>query len=126
MAVTYPVLYKGREYRTETPNPFVPYMAKNGFSGYCGKWLVTGDRLFLISLYNSDYPEFDMENGYKNLMKVFPNCPMVFADWYSGRLSIIDEYEVGDNDELFDIIFTIDKGYVISVERKFDCYDLPF
>ena len=123
MSVTYPLWYKGKVYRIPD-NPFEPYMGKNGLSGYCGKWLITDVRLFLIGLYRRYCDEDDIENGYKNLVQIFPDshCPFVLADWYSGRLSVEDEIE----DDTFEIEFTLDEGYVINSERRYVGPALPF
>ena len=78
----------------------------------------------MIGLYRRYCDEDDIENGYKNLVQIFPDshCPFVLADWYSGRLSVEDEIE----DDTFEIEFTLDEGYVINSERRYVGPALPF
>ena len=46
----------------------------------------------------------------------FPNQSKVFADWYSGNLSVHNE-NVSDEESKY-IIFKIDKGHIIGQEQE--------
>lgn len=92
------LLYNGEEYRI-SKEPLKPYLEKNMIEfdatstackrGYVATWLIDDDKLFMIdlsaSIQISRLPYKFKEVGMDYL---FPNQDEVFAEWFSGEISL--------------------------------------
>ena len=136
------VIYNGEQYSTwyGTGCLFEPYLKKHNFvlfsnctalwRGYIATWKIENDMLFLVDIRANLLPNqireklckpnsWDICEGYVGLDSFFPaDEKKIFADWYSGELSFL--YKCNDEapeDEQY-MVFTINKGRVISQELK--------
>ena len=137
------VIYKEEKYANEwskTGCLFEPYLKKHNivlysnctalWRGYIATWKTENDMLFLVDIRANLLPNqireklckpssWDICEGYVGLDYFFPaDEKKIFADWYSGKLSLL--YKCNDEapeDEQY-MVFTINKGRVVSQELK--------
>ena len=119
------LLYKG-ETVALSALPLDPYLESHGLNdfkapntmlwrGYVGHWEIEGDKLLLI-----DFVGFSDGNSKFNLNDLFPGEPKVFANWFSGKLTIprgeLLYYFHGGFGGIYkeDQILTIEKGVLTS------------
>lgn len=90
--------------------------------GYVGYWKISGDKLFITNLKGDDERIIDC-----GLVYLFPNKKEVFAEWFSGDLTInlgeLIEYVHAGFCSIYekDLIITFDKGIItkqVLVENK--------
>lgn len=55
--------------------------------GYCGKWLIENNKLYLIDL-KANSGKFLFDGRTVGIDYLFPGQNKVFADWYSGKIRI--------------------------------------
>jgi hypothetical protein len=63
--------------------PKFPIRETACWRGYCGKWEIKDNKLYLIGLEIQDYIGVKSGVGY-----IFPGQEQVFAEWYTGLLSL--------------------------------------
>ncbi len=90
------LIYNNEEYSLAT-EPLSPYLAKHKIEfpstttacwrGYCGKWLIENNKLYLIDL-KANSGNFLFDGRTVGIDYLFPGQNKVFADWYSGEIRI--------------------------------------
>lgn len=90
------LIYNNEEYSLAT-EPLSPYLAKHNIKfpftmttcrrGYCGKWLIENNKLYLIDL-KANSGKFFFDGRTVGIDYLFPGQNKVFADWYSGKIRI--------------------------------------
>lgn len=115
------------EYYSMASEPLAPYLASlkepiefrspstNVWRGYIGTWKIENKKLFLVSL-----QAFILDSAEVGIEYVFPGEPVVFANWFTGKLRV----PIGDclyythqgfeSIFEFDLILKIEKGYMVS------------
>ena len=122
------LLYKGEKVGMSAL-PLEPYLQTNGtnnfeapnsllWRGYVGHWEIEGDKLLLI-----DFVGFSDGNSEFNLNDLFPGEPKVFANWFSGAVTIprgeLLYYFHGGFGGIYkeDQILTFEKGMLVGEKR---------
>lgn len=146
------VIYNDAIYKTDADyvNLFKPYLKKHQIKlfvtctalwrGYIATWKIEGGMLYLIEIYaNVTGVQSQRHNKCSedticrwlsdeavSMDYFFPNQSKVFADWYSGNLSVHNgNTSKGESKYL---IFKIDKGHVIGQEQvtEQEYYNYPY
>lgn len=141
-------IYKGRTYQGIYSEPLSQYLHSRGIKddfvgicsanwrGYNGTWLIENTKLYLkdfsggirYKLDPTDKSAFaKSEIRSVGLSYLFPNQKMVFADWYTGEITLVPEI-VGTMDDYFNneviyrkiIHLTFENGILINkrIERN--------
>jgi hypothetical protein len=81
--------------------------------GYTAKWLILNDKLYLTEFWGETiYPKYKEYN----LQDLFPNQEMVFADWFTGTITIgIGHQSVDYNIERYQVKIEIIRGLVSEI-----------
>lgn len=141
MQVPDTVIYNDVAYETDADyvNLFKPYLKKHHIKlfvnctaiwrGYIAAWKIENDMLYLVEIYAnvigaqsqgcikcSESTIFRLlADEAVGMDYFFPNQSKVFADWYSGNLSVHNE-NVTKRESVY-LIFKIDKGHIIGQEQ---------
>ncbi|MBL0140394.1 MAG: hypothetical protein IPP86_17990 [Bacteroidetes bacterium] len=115
------ILYED-EYYTMVTEPLAPYLASlkepiefrspssTFWRGYIGTWKFENKRLFL-----TDLQAFILDNKEVGIEYLFPGEPVVFANWYTGKLRV----PIGDclyyAHQGFESIFEFD--FILKIEK---------
>ena len=110
-------------------NPLLPFLEMKGIAveGYCNccgdgyvtDWDITDNKLYLVDI----YPCFTDEEGEKimSMENLFPGQEIVFANWYSGNMTIVKgellDYVHSEDNSIYEEhhYYEIYKGEVVSV-----------
>ncbi len=117
------------EYYSMASEPLAPYLASlkepiefrspssTFWRGYIGTWKFENKRLFL-----TDLQAFILDNKEVGIEYLFPGEPVVFANWYTGKLRV----PIGDclyyahqgfeSIFKFDLFLTIERGCLVNTK----------
>lgn len=135
------VIYNDVTYETDADyvNLFKPYLEKQHIKlfvtctalwrGYIATWKIENDMLYLVEIYanvigvQSQRHSKCSENTIYRLLSdeavsmdyFFPDQSKVFADWYTGNLSVHNG-NTSKGESMY-LIFKIDKGHIIEQEQ---------
>ena len=104
--------------------------------GYTATWTIEDDMLFLVDIQANILPQYILEEMgipssvcYVGLDYFFPTDERkIFADWYSGELTILYKYNSAAPEDVQYMVFTVGKGRVISqkLQNYEEYHGLPY